>query len=433
MNRKFLVLLLMLCGVSIVAQRTNSSPYSYFGIGEQYNATTVEQSSMGGIGVAYSSNSYLNFINPAANADLLVATYTFGILNNDLTIKDNTGTQSSTSTNLRYISLGFPIGKKAGFSIGFQPISSVGYSLTSRGVDSEGILNELTLFSGNGGVNRLYGAFGFKIKEGINIGVEAGYSFGNIENDITNQKAGVQLATKYKQTSIVRGGSIKFGAQYKKELKNKLRLDIGATLRLANSLSAEGNEYLYSLTLSSAGSEIPRDTTFNSAGTATFDTPITTTFGAGLGKKNKWYTGFDVEFRNAQNATDYLTQNNTAFRFENASRLSLGGYYIPKFNSLSNYFQRITYRAGVRLENTGLLVNGNTNTNNFTAIKDFGISFGLGLPLGNRVSSLNLGFEYGIKGTTDNNLIQENYFNIRASLSLNAIANLAWFQKRKID
>ena len=58
------------------------------------------------------------------------------------------------------------------------------------------------------------------------------------------------------------------------------------------------------------------------------------------------------------------------------------------------------------------------------------MSFGLGLPLGRKLSSLNLGSEFGKKGTTDNNLIQENYFNFRLSLSL---TDTNWFQKRKID
>jgi hypothetical protein len=51
------------------------------------------------------------------------------------------------------------------------------------------------------------------------------------------------------------------------------------------------------------------------------------------------------------------------------------------------------------------------------------------LPLGNRLSNVNVGFEYGKKGTTSNGLLEENYFNFRLSLSLNDI----WFRKRKID
>ena len=75
------------------------------------------------------------------------------------------------------------------------------------------------------------------------------------------------------------------------------------------------------------------------------------------------------------------------------------------------------------------MVNGSLSSNTFTSINDLGISFGLGLPLGNRLSNLNLGFEYGKKGTTDNGLLEENYFNVRLSLSLNDL----WFKKRKID
>ena len=104
---------------------------------------------------------------------------------------------------------------------------------------------------------------------------------------------------------------------------------------------------------------------------------------------------------------------------------------MPKVNSISSYWERVTYRAGIRFEDTGLLIKGSSNSD-FTKIKDFGISFGLGLPLRD-LSNLNLGIEYGKKGSTINNLIQENYFNFKVSLSLNAIGNLAWFVKRKID
>ena len=77
-------------------------------------------------------------------------------------------------------------------------------------------------------------------------------------------------------------------------------------------------------------------------------------------------------------------------------------------------------------------MNGTTTPGNFTEIKDFGISFGLGLPL-RSLSNLNLGVEYGRKGSTINNLIQENYFNFKLSLSLSAIGQQAWFIKKRID
>jgi hypothetical protein len=42
---------------------------------------------------------------------------------------------------------------------------------------------------------------------------------------------------------------------------------------------------------------------------------------------------------------------------------------------------------------------------------------------------MNIGYEYGKRGTTNAGLIQENYSNITISLSLND----KWFLKRKID
>jgi hypothetical protein len=86
----------------------------------------------------------------------------------------------------------------------------------------------------------------------------------------------------------------------------------------------------------------------------------------------------------------------------------------------------------VRFEKVGLAIDGSGAGTNFTSIDDFGMSFGLGLPL-RQLSSVNLGFEYGKRGTTSNNLIEENYFNFRLSLSLTASGAQSWFRKRKID
>jgi len=430
MIKKILFILVIFTTIQISAQRTNSSPYSIFGLGEEFSTKTVEQASMGGIGVAYSNAQYLNFINPAANANLRFATYSFGLFNNDLTIKDVSGKQSSTSTSLNYFSFGTPIGKKAGFSIGMQPISSVGYSLVNQTVNASEVVTNIAVFSGNGGVNRVYGAFGILLSKGLSIGIDADFSFGKIENSIIEQRLNVALATKYQRESIIRGGSVKLGIQYKKKMKNELRLDLGAVVKFSSSLKATGDEKTYTLTFSDSGTEIPRDG-FDDVlkTTGSFKLPTQTIIGLGLGKTNKWYTGFEYEFKDAIITSGYLNSVNTPFKYDVSNRVSFGGFYLPKIKSISSYWERVTYRAGARFEKTGLLVNGTSTAGDFTKINDFGISFGLGLPLGNKLSNVNLGFEFGKKGTTNNNLIEENYFNFRLSLSLNDI----WFIKRQID
>jgi len=293
--------------ISLLAQRTNSSPYSYFGIGEEFKATTVEQSAMGGIGVAFSNYKFLNFTNPAAYADLRYTTYSVGMLNNDLTIKSATTKQSSISTSLSYIALAFPIGSKAGFSFGMQPISSIGYSLTTSVLDVNGDLTQITLFEGNGGVNRIYSSLGMKITKNFSLGAEGDFNFGNIENSISVLRSNVALSTKYNEVSTVRGKSIKVGAQYQKELKNKLIISTGATVKLSNKMNVEGNDYLYSLTFSATGSEFPRDTISSTIVSGSFNMPLTTNFGVGVGKFDNWYAGIEYESQDALSTTGLLS------------------------------------------------------------------------------------------------------------------------------
>ncbi|WP_026777001.1 TonB-dependent receptor [Polaribacter sp. Hel_I_88] len=428
MIRSIVVILLLLNSVNFIAQRTSSSPYSYFGIGDQFSPRTVEQNAMGGIGVAFSHYKYLNFTNPAAYADLRATSYTIGLLNSDLTVKSGSAEQNSTSTSLSYIALAFPVGKNAGVSFGMQPVSAVGYSLSNT-ILVNGSVSEVTAYSGNGGVNRFYGSFGIKVYKGFTLGVEADFSFGDIENSIINQRANVSLATKYNEVLNLRGTSVKFGAQYQKELENSLTVTAGATVKLGNSLNVEGNDYLYSFRFANSGAESPKDTLSSTLIDGEFNLPLKSNFGVGLGKLDKWYAGVEYETQNAIGSNNLLTNTTGAYRYGKSDRISLGGFYLPKVNSISSYWERVTYRAGVRYENTGLLVDGTGNNSNFTKINDFGISFGLGLPL-KRLSTVNMGFEFGKRGTTENNLIQENYFNFRLSLSL---TDTNWFIKRKID
>jgi hypothetical protein len=97
----------------------------------------------------------------------------------------------------------------------------------------------------------------------------------------------------------------------------------------------------------------------------------------------------------------------------------------PHSASPSGYWKKVRYRAGFRYHQTYL----NLRENQLT---EYGISFGLGLP-SRRVqsdkSSINVGFEIGTRGTTENNLINETFFTVHVSLNIYD----RWFYKRKYD
>ena len=167
--------------------------------------------------------------------------------------------------------------------------------------------------------------------------------------------------------------------------------------------------------------ELEADLAANNLDKTNLKLPTKFTIGAGIGEPRKWFAGVDFKTQNIASFSNPLyNYQNTSF--ENASTLAMGGFYIPKYNSFSSYFKRVTYRAGMRFEKTGLKINNES-------IREFGISFGLGLPVGATYSNANIGVEFGNRGTTNNNLIKENFINLQFSLSLND----RWFQKRKYD
>ena len=65
--------MLLITGISI-AQNGTTSPYSFFGIGEQKFKGTAENRAMGGLSV-YSDSIHLNIQNPASVAKLQLVNY----------------------------------------------------------------------------------------------------------------------------------------------------------------------------------------------------------------------------------------------------------------------------------------------------------------------------------------------------------------------
>jgi len=149
--------------------------------------------------------------------------------------------------------------------------------------------------------------------------------------------------------------------------------------------------------------------------------PTTTTIGLGFGEYRKWFLGAEYSFQGLSSFTnDFIDVDN--LEYEDASSFAFGGFYIPDHSAFSGYYKQITYRAGLRMDKTGMTINN-------TEIDDFGITFGIGLPMRGSFSNLNLGFEIGKRGATDADLIKESYFKVNLGLSLNDI----WFRKRRIN
>jgi hypothetical protein len=426
MIKKIIVVLTLFVSIVGFSQKNNTSAYSFFGIGDKNNSSTVEQLSMGGVGVSLNESYHLNFLNPASNSSLRFTTYSMAIENLNNTVKDSNDEQKASTTYLSYLALGFPLGEKGGMTFGLLPNSSVGYSLVSNEYDAENNLLAATQYIGDGGTNKVFLSVGYKPFKNLSVGLQGNYIFGKIENSILSQVKDVSLATKYQTVSNVSGLSLNAGFQYKKKINDKVDFLFGGNFDFNNKIEMSGNEYLYSVSLGAY--ESPRDTILSTKSTGFLKSPLKTTLGVGLGKDNKWFAGVDYSFQNALELNGGVFNHYSKIDYDNYSKIAVGGFYTPKFNSINSYWERITYRAGLKFENTGLSVDASGNGSDFTAIDDFGISFGVGLPMSKQLSNLNIGFEIGKRGQTDNGLVQENYVNFRLGLSLND----KWFKKLQI-
>ncbi len=149
--------------------------------------------------------------------------------------------------------------------------------------------------------------------------------------------------------------------------------------------------------------------------------PSKLAIGSGIGETGKWLLGAEITLKNKGSlVNNYNDFDNVGY--ERFTKYTIGGFYKPNSKLFSSYFERIIYRAGLKYEKTGLIINAQS-------IIDKGFTLGLGLPITGTFSNINIGFELGKRGTTKANLVQEDYANLSISFSLND----KWFVKTKYN
>jgi hypothetical protein len=262
----------------------------------------------------------------------------------------------------------------------------------------------------------------------LSIGADVQYNFGqiNTQNISSRYDANglpIQYSSKEENKSIVNGANVTTGISYQSKLNNKINLFTSATYSPASSINLT-NSRAVSLVQTVNGFEavlLVGDPVSIEVPSTKLILPSKLTFGVGIGDSKKWIIGTELEIQNSSNFGNRFADI-TNVSYQNSTKFTLGGYYIPNYKSFTNYLSRIVYRGGLRYENTGLVINN-------TAVKDAALTLGMGLPLRGVFSNVNIGFEYGNRGTTNAGLVNENYMNVRVGLSLND----RWFVKSKYD
>ena len=404
------------------AQAGISSPYSRYGVGELWhNNYSVTLSGMGNVGLAIRSENYLNIKNPASYTGFDSTSFLFDIsaIGSYTTLKTTDISQDADYGSLGYILFGTPVTKWWKASFGLIPFSHVGYSVYEEEVLPD-IGRVRYIYEGSGGLNQFHLGNAFQITPNLSVGFNASYIWGVIDRRrrVTFPDSLSMLSTRIDNFDHVSDFLVDIGVQYFVPLKNGMELGTGLVFKPGTSVNSTrryiGQNYYAS---STNNLELPRDTVAYEASTkGTLRFPIGVGAGVSLKNSNQFVVSMDFNWRNWKEYTSYGRNDS----LQNSFSINCGGEYIPKYNSITSYLHRIRYRLGFRYENTYLEINN-------TPIKEFGISFGLGFPFKRSKSMLNFAFEFGNKGTVENNLVQENFFKFTFGLSIYE----RWFVKNR--
>lgn len=399
------------------------SPYTSFGIGEPYGNALINQQGMAGVGVSQPQFYAINNQNPALLVyNSVLTSFQAGIITERRNISGDTLSETSQGGNMNYLVTAFPIKPtRWTTSVGLMPYTSVNYRMQYKD-DIVGSPNEVSVIEeGSGGLTQLYWSNGVRLTRELAVGLKASYIFSSIVNTYKNQLLGseqpVNFIAAVEEKAYVKDFAFGTGISFSKDSlfnRQRYRLSIGAVYNFATKLDAQKTDRLYRT--NSVG-----DTTdvsvLPTSRDGSFSIPASMTIGISLSRGLRWSLGTEFSyqdwslFRNVNGQNDGLTQS---------WRIAVGGEVTPDLYATENYFKRLTYRAGLSIEENPFLANGNP-------VRDLGINFGFSLPAGR--SSIDLAFKYGKRGNASENLLEEDYFKIYFGITFND----QWFIKRRFD
>jgi hypothetical protein len=415
-----LIVGVLLLASNFVMAQSSQSPYSALGIGEIIQPYLISNVSLGGLSIAYPNSRHYNLMNPALQGvKESLTTFEAGYTGETRSITQNDLTQQNGSGNLMYLGLSFPI-KRGIWSSGIAlvPYSYAKYNIiTTAAIDGKEDEEALYNFKGDGGLNNFFWSHGVKVTKNLSLGAKISFIFGNFNNEtIIELDQTYSYNTALRESIRVRDFNFGLGAAYRIRAGKSSSLVFGGIYEFETDLNTSVYELL---DRRQKGSDLvlSTDTVVNNLKT-TILIPRKFGFGITYVKGIKWLAGVDFV---AQQWENYRNLEGEANVLTNSYRGNVGFELIPDANSVNSYLKRIIYRTGFYYAMTPYVVNNDQ-------IYDFGINFGVSLPVG-QASLVNLALQYGQRDGSLTTAISENYIRLSIGLTVNDV----WFYRRKVD
>ncbi|MBR1539402.1 MAG: hypothetical protein IJ636_07850 [Bacteroidales bacterium] len=395
------------------------SPYSLFGFGDVLRQGTTYNLSMGGIGIADRNVRYINLLNPAAVTAREQKSFMmdFGLENRNTVYRSGASRSANNTFNMHHIVASLPIARHSAFKLGVMPYSSVAYDFKTVEY-SDRILSQIGDIEyekvGKGGVYQAFLGAGVTLWNHLSLGADFQYYFGRIDRRTTASFSGDpsfrDITSGWDYNISCFGGKV--GVQYTQPLSNALSAVLGVTYDFSTKL--RGNETRYAM------AETPSTTdtiSFDKHSISNYSIPSELGVGLSFRYADRWMVGFDYTRQNWK-GMDFGGYPGVDFSTGVAQNFRAGFEITPNRYDIRYFLRRLTYRAGAYHEISYLTLGG-------SQVASTGVTLGVGIPVFRYYNSINLGVEFGQRGTLTNDLIRERYFLFTISFNLHDI----WFIK----
>jgi hypothetical protein len=332
-------------------------------------------------------------------------------------------------------------------AFGITPLSSVGYNFVNH--VSDPVIGAITYkYEGKGGISRLFIGTSYEIIHSnankVSVGANLSYLFGSLTTSNRAVIDGQSNSTGYLHTKISNNTFIsdfigEFGVLYRGKMNDRTHFNMGSTLNLASKLFARREELAFSF--SDVVTESLIDTiSYSQSGFGRIFYPKKVGFAASLEKNiprsekgsRRFIFSAQYEIQDWGKYSEVFDSDTLVDNMKNSRSFGFGIQYSPYtsniITSTEKWWAISTYRLGYSQRSTYLLLDE-------TQINQYGISFGIGIPLLNSMSFsvLNLGIEAGQRGSLGDGLIQEKYINFNLGFTIAPHRSDPWFVKRKYD
>ena len=428
------------------------SPYSMYGIGEISTQGALPMRSMGGVGLGWRSSSMVNVLNPAGYSATMRKSFIFNFGVEGMHVKNlqnrydastgaNAGSvkSSKTSVNFHEIALQMPLAKGLGLGLSVTPYSSVGYNMSAieQSEDAWAEVGQVKYnYQGDGDITEVKLGIGWEIFKGFSLGVAGLYYWGDINRSYTTTIAqnivgdGSYLAAMGNDNFNVSNVKFQIGAQYSVINNDKRSLTIGATYDIGGPLRPKVTKKVYI-------NDLYYTSVYTDDGHGEFRLPMQIAGGV-FYQDVKWSAGIDYVFQGWEGKNANLSEtveNGVKVAYTNTNTVKLGIEYTPNRFDARRYYNRMSYRAGLRY-------GGYYQTFEGKHLNQFAVTAGIGLPLRFLgATSVDLGFEYGSRGLNGSitspstgarvGLIKQHYFKFAIGVSM--FGEDYWFVRPKYD